>query len=420
MSTRRSGLFVGVGLLAVMAAGVAVLVDDEDRTTAVPTIIPTGGTSSAALAASGRWTTLPPAPIAYRSSPASAWTGRELLVWGGSSADRVDVPRDDGAGYDPRADRWRLLPAAPIPGRTQASAVWTGHEFIVWGGFDTPTPPHVTGDGAAYDPAANRWRPLPASPLEPRAGAVAVWTGREVIVIGGRSAVPTGGSNEYADAAAYDPVRNSWRRLPPVPVPDGHDLWAPLAVWTGDQLLVWWPWNHTEVLPGGGIRGTYGYDLLRYNPAAEQWDLLPDPDTPPGLGHPVWTGRDVIVAGAQVFRGGFGGPVSPHVPPHRYDPHTNTWTEMRGAPDWLGPTAWTGDGLLLAAGRQLALWTPETAAWRELPAVPATMPALPYTPASAWTGRELLLWGTDFARAAAPGSTDGTVVPEVVGLRFGV
>jgi hypothetical protein len=42
--------------------------------------------------ARGRWSRLPEAPIPDRGNPAAVWTGRELLVWGGTPS------RTPGAG----------------------------------------------------------------------------------------------------------------------------------------------------------------------------------------------------------------------------------------------------------------------------------------------------------------------------------
>ena len=55
---------------------------------------------------------------------------------------------------------------APIAGRLAASGVWTGQEFLVWGGTVAPG----DADGAAYDPSADSWRTMAASPLESRVG----------------------------------------------------------------------------------------------------------------------------------------------------------------------------------------------------------------------------------------------------------
>src|SRR5207253_5155347 len=143
--------------------------------------------------AAGRWKVLPDAPmlphapIGHRRSEVAAWTGREFLIWGGSTAvgSGPDVLHGDGYGYDPATNRWRFLPPAPIPPTTQATAVWTGRELIVWGGLANFGTTRPTVAGAAYNPTTDIWRTMAASPLAPRFDPLSVWTGREMIVIGG-------------------------------------------------------------------------------------------------------------------------------------------------------------------------------------------------------------------------------------------
>jgi hypothetical protein len=85
-----------------------------------------------------------------------------MIIWGGN-ADRY---HDLGGRYRPSTDAWGSITAesAPAPRRNH-SAVWTGREMIVWGGANETA---NLGDGAAYDPGADQWRPLAPSPLEPR------------------------------------------------------------------------------------------------------------------------------------------------------------------------------------------------------------------------------------------------------------
>ncbi len=77
-------------------------------------------------------TALPPAPLERRRDPASVCTGRELLVWGGGTP---WAQYADGAAYDPVADSWRPLPPSP-PDRAvrEARAVWAGGRMVVAGG----------------------------------------------------------------------------------------------------------------------------------------------------------------------------------------------------------------------------------------------------------------------------------------------
>jgi hypothetical protein len=63
-------------------------------------------------------------------------------------------------------------------------------------------PPH----GLAYDPAQNRWSPLPQAPLLGRLDPTAVWTGSQLIVWGG--AKPGGNvASAFSDGAAFTPER---------------------------------------------------------------------------------------------------------------------------------------------------------------------------------------------------------------------
>ena len=399
--------------------------------------------SSIARLASGRWRSLPSAPIVARTGAATVWSGHELLVWSGDSGDQADTLLPDGAGYDPAADRWRLLPPAPIAPRTSMTSIWTGREFIVWGGYDHDTGNefHVTADGAAYDPATNRWRTIAPSPLTPRAEAVGVWTGTELIVLGGHPAIITDEVHGDSDAAAYDPVRDRWRRLPAaLPVPAGQSLYPPSAVWTDTSLLVWWPWAHAET-QGNTTTGTVGYDLFRYDPGTDHWELLPsdrvpgDPNTPAGISDPVWTGHEVLIPGSGPFRGPFhGGPSVSEPLPYRYDPKTNHWSQLAGGPGLSGQLVWTGQAVLLVAAQQfpnstpcstpgpcgppgvqttINAWDPSTATWTQLPSAPDAVPPTPAPLAVYWTGADVLVWGT------TPGGGAGAVRPVAFGLRFG-
>ena len=72
------------------------------------------------------------------------------------------------------AGHWRSLPAAPVSAREQAVLAWTGREVIVVGGsIAPPCPPGAScagprqpvADGAAFDPAAGTWRPIADAPV---------------------------------------------------------------------------------------------------------------------------------------------------------------------------------------------------------------------------------------------------------------
>jgi hypothetical protein len=207
--------------------------------------------------AGGRWRALPVLPAGQlepRKQAAVIWTGRQLVYWGGASHPPVRA-HADGAAFNPATNRWATLPPAPegqehLEGHDDGVAVWTGREVLVWGGWTIPDPvaaPNMAtpADGVAYDPARRTWRRLPRPPLPLRYVSTnqwVLWTGRELMA-GGVEAGSGGGTR----AGAYDPATNRWRMLPRSPRLTGGSghLQARTAMWAGTRLLVWNFWSPT-------------------------------------------------------------------------------------------------------------------------------------------------------------------------------
>jgi len=120
------------------------------------------------------WRRIASAPIGSRADPDAVWTGAEMLVWNGARS----------AAYHPGSDRWRLIPKPPLEPRRDEAVVWTGRQFIVWGGGDPEGMGHGIQDGASYDPEANRWTTLPAAPTSDVLGYHAIWTKESMFILG--------------------------------------------------------------------------------------------------------------------------------------------------------------------------------------------------------------------------------------------
>jgi hypothetical protein len=280
----------------------------------------------------GSWRLLPQAPIAAQADRTSVWTGREFLVLGRSAA----------ATYDPHRNAWRRLASLPV---ARYQAVWTGTEVLVWGRAAfayngswrrLPRPPVAeptvvawTGreligwsgsGGAAYRPAAKRWRRLPAAPFL----GSAAWTGSELIVVSGSRAV------------AFVPT-SGWRELPPLPEPRQ----GASAVWDGSELLV----------VGGDTAPAQGF---AYDPKANSWRSLAPMDSGRARAAAVWTGARLLVWGGET-----GSPGAFATPPHglAYDPRADRWSPLPQAPlrGRLEPAAaWTGRALIVWGGEGFA------------------------------------------------------------------
>jgi hypothetical protein len=173
------------------------------------------------------WRKIALPPVAGQQSPVGAWTGEELVIFPGRSPDGKPV---GGAAYNPATDTWRRIGLKPEP-TGGAYAAWDGYEVLVAGGTRQGFGP--SNAGLAYNPATNRFRRLSAIGSG-RAGPAVVWTGRRLLVWGGETfpgAVVTAGHG-----LSYDPIGNRWSPLPRSPLPARVD---PTAVWTGRELIVW-------------------------------------------------------------------------------------------------------------------------------------------------------------------------------------
>lgn len=201
---------------------------------------------------------------------------------------------------------------------------------------DEPADPVAASPGLGEDlTAQDGWRRMARSPLSARVPGVAVWTGTEMLVVGGSSTTPCGSGTDcfveldpLADGAAYDPAIDTWRSVSPSPVAFVHGD----AVWTGTEVLV----VASRTVAGDARM------LLSYDPAIDQWTRRAD-SPQAGLRDPVWTGDAWLFASQNTFDGGGD---------WRYEPGTDTWQRLPADP--IGPAhdrrlVWTGEETILFA-----------------------------------------------------------------------
>jgi hypothetical protein len=73
------------------------------------------------------------API--RTGAAQVWTGTQLLIWGGyTGLDEQNVVASSLV-FDAAEQTWRLTAPAPLEPRALRASAWTGSELLVWGGW---------------------------------------------------------------------------------------------------------------------------------------------------------------------------------------------------------------------------------------------------------------------------------------------
>jgi N-acetylneuraminic acid mutarotase len=379
-------------------------------------------------ASAGTWAEVAPLDLPGRVDHTAVWTGTEMVMWGGTQGMRS--PRGDGARYDPASDTWHAVAAddAPVE-RDDHAAVWTGEEMIVWGGNRESERTEKLDSGGRYDPVADRWRALPGSGLSGRDDPRAVWTGRAMIVWGGRD-----GRGHTGDGALYSPAQDRWVRMSTRGGPEPREDHT--AVWTGREMIVWGGWN-------GGSTRNYALDAAAYDPATDRWRPISRDGAPePREDHvAIWTGTEMIVwggvrrepprdddeaaspeddAGDDAGKGGVAQPDRRQLATGgRYDPATDTWTPitMSDAPDARedGVVVWTGRDMLVWGGQSQdvpmasgARYVAAADTWCPIAADGA--PAARRDHAGVWTGHALVLWGGRDPDGAYP-ATGAAFVP---------
>ena len=216
------------------------------------------------------------------------------------------------------------------------------------------------------------WHALPAGVLSPREGALGLWTGSEVLLVGGSNAPPCPPSAScvppevppLADGAAFDPQTGAWRPIADSPVPFE---WAQGFV-VGTTAYLW--------IPGGTGRPGAASAFLAYRIEDDRWEELPPPprdlDSVSGI---VQAGDRIVAYSGSDEQG--------EQPDFAFEPATRTWSEL--PPDPLSPSfdrsmMWSGGELVLfdhelvpnpgaekpAVTRAAALDL-ETGSWRRLP-----------------------------------------------------
>jgi hypothetical protein len=274
---------------------------------------------------SGSWDRLAPPPLSPRESATALSIDGEAVFIGGSDADPCPPSADcgapaapplrDGAAFDPGPRRWTPIADAPVgftfsntvvidgtayllvpgePGRPHAPAAFLRYRRAEDRWTRLPLPPNAQRRGLVatderviaysgsdeggripdleFDPSSGEWTPLPDDPLPASFGRTMAWSGRELVLFA-QELVPQPGSREpsVVIAAAFDPDRETWRRLPDSEIlgngarwfaHDGRLILPALGSADGGEVGNW-----GRPYPNGGI-----LDVDR-----GRWLALPDP-----------------------------------------------------------------------------------------------------------------------------------------------
>ena len=217
----------------------------------------------------------------------AVWSGNEMIVWGGYGCGG-NCNLYTGGRYNPGTDNWTPTSTVDVPSaRWDHTAVWTGGEMIVWGGTDAIPNHTYLHTGGRYNPANDSW--MPTSVINVPLGRIAhtaVWTGSQMIVWGGVDET----FNDTNTGSAYNPTGDSWAAIGTTNAPAPRDSHS--AVWTSSEMIIWGGYSPT----GGPTNPNTGG---RYHPAGDIWTPTSTVNTPIGrYDHTaVWTGNEMIVWG---------------------------------------------------------------------------------------------------------------------------
>ena len=202
--------------------------------------------------------------------------------------------------------------------------------------------------------APRQWDARAPMPL-PRTEVAAAAVGNEIVVVGGFTI--DGGASPRADA--YSPVRDTWRRLPDLPVGRHHAM----AVGVGGKAYVLGGYNGT----GATLRTAFVLE----NGAWRALPRMPFPRAAAGVGV---SGRRIVVAG------GIGEARRLARTALVYDLRSRRWSSAPGPTprEHLGVTSFAGT-IYAIAGRTAGLdtnllhfesWRPGQSRWQRLQPIP--------------------------------------------------
>jgi N-acetylneuraminic acid mutarotase len=201
-------------------------------------------------------------PVSSTNAPSARqfhtaiWTGSEMVVWGGWGGGTLYF--NDGGRYDPAADHWTAINTANAPSpRVRQTAIWTGSEMVIWGGADDNSA-NFFNTGGRYTPATNIWAPTSTSNAPTgRITHTAVWTGTQMIVWGGYYLDATSQTVYVNTGGRYNPSTDTWAATPSLTnAPRARAFHT--ALWAGNRMIVW----------GGNDQPNYFGSGGKYDPLA--------------------------------------------------------------------------------------------------------------------------------------------------------
>lgn len=241
---------------------------------------------------------------------------------------------------------WLPMTQSNVPApREKHSAVWTGKEMIIFGGKNAST---ALNSAHAYNPDKDTWRDITTPNLKPRYNHTAIWALNKMIVWGGYIKQNDTSSWQY-DGVIYDPKADSWEKLTPpwdwqeAPNNSFNENPRQTALWTGTELIIF----------GGSTKTRESLGAI-FNPKTKKWKEISKVGAPLRLAGQtaIWTSDKMIIWGGYKGINNFDREITNEGA--IYDPKTDTWETITtiNAPKARANhvAVWTGKEMVIFGG----------------------------------------------------------------------
>lgn len=291
--------------------------------------IPTGPTISGE-----RWFALPAMSVPRARQTATLLGDGDVLITGGYNGFNGHGGSNTRVGsdqlLDPATGTWSEAAQMLVAREGQTATLLADGDVLVVGGSETPEAKEGLKTAELYDPATNTWTIAPASGELEEAQSATLLTDGRVLLIG----VFKGPFPGVAGAAIYDPASNSWRR---VASPRRFRYGAAVTRLANGDVLVMGGW-HGEPAPAPPVGTGYTFGTIytvfasveRYDPSTDTWsEVAPMSHARGEETATLMADGEVLVTGGVYeiqLGGGFFDSSNSLRSTESYDPATNHWS----------------------------------------------------------------------------------------------
>jgi N-acetylneuraminic acid mutarotase len=234
--------------------------------------------------------------------------------------------------YDPATNKWTRKKQMPLPAHHVAAVDYRGKIYLFGGGGKVDSAEgnwYPLDNSWEYDPVKDTWKALAPMPTA-RGSAVAAVVGGKIYVMGGASVhpgaklaslTPALPHRSLATNEMYDPATNKWESRSPMPTARNH---ASIGAVNGKIYVI-----------GGRVGSVFvnasATDIVEeYDPAIDSWGIARArmPTARSGVAYGTHGGK-IYVAGGEYLNSQVVGAFRDL---EAYDPAANAWTMLAPLP----------------------------------------------------------------------------------------